>query len=141
MTGTRIQQMIGIVLLAAGWGWAGSNFTPGDVPWWNVALHAIPVLILLLLSLGFFSAENARQRGEAHSNWASIGLSIVAAISLIGFVAGIIMGVTNPAGAYGISTPGDWVAAVMLILGGLGWLTALIPARRGSVMSRSASKS
>lgn len=130
MTNTRTRQIVGIILLAAGWGWAGANFTPTDSQWWNYLLHTIPILLLLVLSLGFFSVSDDHDRAESKSGWANIGLSILAGISFIGFIAGIILGVSNPNGAFGITTTGDWVAAVMLILGGLIWLTTLIPVSR-----------
>ena len=139
MTNTRIRQIAGIILLAAGWGWAGANFTPADSPWWNYLLHTIPILILLVLSLGFFRARDAHQSARPNGGWANIGLSIFAGISFIGYIAGIILGASNPNSAYGISTTGDWFAAVILILGGLVWLTTLIPVRRSNSEVRTAS--
>lgn len=127
-----MRQIAGIILLTAGWGWAGANFTPSDSSWWNYLLHAIPILILLVLSLGFFRARDAHQSARSNGGWANIGLSIFAGISFIGYVAGIILGASNPNSAYGISTIGDWFAAVILILGGLVWLTTLIPVRRSN---------
>ena len=129
MTNTRIRQIAGIILLTAGWGWAGANFTPSDAPWWNYLLHTIPILLLLVLSLGFFRVPGAQQRGRSNGGWVNIGMSIFAAISFVGYIAGIILGASNPGSAYSISTTGDWFAAVILILGGLVWLTTLIPAR------------
>ncbi|HJT55609.1 MAG TPA: hypothetical protein VJ761_03870, partial [Ktedonobacteraceae bacterium] len=130
MANTRTRQIAGIILLVAGWGWAGANFTPSDSTWWNYLLHAVPVLLLLVFSLGFFSTPDDHERAVSHSGWASIGLGIFAGISFLGFIVGIILGVVNPNGAYGISTGGDWVAAVILILGGFVWLTTLLPIRR-----------
>lgn len=138
MRNTRTRQIAGIILLAAGWGWAGANFTPSDSLWWNYLLHAIPILLLLVFSLGFFSVSDDHERAGSNGSWAKIGLSIFAAISFFGFIAGIILGVSNPNSAYGISTVGDWVAAVILILGGLVWLTTLISVRRDNAEIRTA---
>jgi hypothetical protein len=139
MTNTRMRQIAGIILLAAGWGWAGANFTPSDASWWNYLLHTIPILILLVLSLGFFRASDAHQSARSNGGWANIGLSIFAGISFIGYIAGIILGATNPNSQYSISTIGDWFAAVILILGGLVWLTTLIPVRRNNAEVRTVS--
>jgi predicted acyltransferase len=140
MTNTRTRQIMGITLLAAGWGWAGVNFTPPDSLWWNYLLHAIPILLLLVFSLGFFSVADGHERAGSNAGWASIGLNIFAGISFFGFIAGIILGISNPHSAYGISTIGDWVAAVILILGGLLWLTTLIPVRRDNAEIRTANR-
>ncbi|HEX6480775.1 MAG TPA: hypothetical protein VF043_18200 [Ktedonobacteraceae bacterium] len=140
MTNTRTRQIAGIILLAAGWGWAGANFTPSDSQWWNYLLHAIPILLLLVLSLGFFSGSGDHERAGSNGGWASIGLSIIAGISFIGYIVGIILGTSNPNSAYGISTFGDWVAAIILILGGLSWLTTLIPVRRDNAEIKPANR-
>lgn len=129
MTNTKIQQLTGIVFLAAGWGWFGGNFTPPDSPWWNYLLHTIPFLILLALSLRFFQKSNG------------LGLTIFASISFIGLLVGIIMGATIPGeNAYGIKSIGDWVPAIIIMLGSLIWLTTLIPVNRGEAVARTVSK-
>jgi uncharacterized membrane protein len=128
MTNTKIQQLTGIMVLAAGWGWFGSNFTPSDAPWWNYLLHTIPFLILLIISLRFFQKGNG------------LGLSIFATISFIAFLVGIIMGITIPENAYGIQSIGDWGAAIIIMLGSLIWLTTLIPGLRGEAEARTVSK-
>lgn len=128
MTNTKIQQLIGIMVLAAGWGWFGSNFTPSDAPWWNYLLHTIPLLILLILSLSFFQKGNG------------LGLSIFATISFIALLVGIIMGITIPDNAYGIQSIGDWEAAIIIILGSLTWLTTLISGQRSGAVARTVSK-
>ena len=140
MTNTRMRQIAGIVLLAAGWGWAGANFTPADSPWWNYLLHTIPILILLVLSLGFFRVSGDHERARSNGGWASVGLSIFAAISFIGYIVGTILGSTNLNSQYSISTIGDWVAAVILIVGGFVWLTTLIPDRRDNVEIKPANR-
>ncbi|MGH2514961.1 MAG: hypothetical protein ACRDHP_04835 [Ktedonobacterales bacterium] len=122
------RQVAGIVLLAAGWGWAMGNFSPPDASLVNELFHTIPVLLVLILSLGFFRA--ALDGTRTHGGWARIGLNIFAAISSLGFIAGTILGVinTNP-DAYGIQTVADRVPAAIIILGGLVWLTTLVHER------------
>ncbi|MFI5273500.1 MAG: hypothetical protein ACHQ4H_10760 [Ktedonobacterales bacterium] len=119
------RQVAGIVLLASGWGWAMANFTPPDASLVNYLIHTIPVLVVLALGLGFLCS------GTAPSRWATVGLNILAVISSAGLIVGIILGAINsdPNG-YGVQTLADRVPAVILIVGGLLWLSALIPARR-----------
>jgi hypothetical protein len=140
MANTRTRQIIGIILMAAGWGWAGANFTPSDSQWWNYLLHAIPILLLLVLSLGFFSVSGDHERARTNGGLANVGLSIFAGISFIGYIVGIILGVINPSSQYGISTTGDWFVAVMLILGGFVWLTTLVPVHRDNAEIRTANR-
>lgn len=139
MSNKRMQQCTGIVVLAAGLGWAGSNFTPADAPWWNYLLHTIPFLILLVLSLGFFRAADASRHGN-RGGWANTGLNIFAAITAIVIIAGIVMGAINPdPNGYGISTVGDFVPAILVLLGGLVWLTTLLPTHKGKTEAEMAS--
>ncbi len=135
-----MRQITGIVLLAAGLGWAGANFTPAAAPWWNFLLHTIPFLLLLVLSLGFFRAADAPQRDRSKGNWAKVALSIFAAFTFIALIVGMILGATNPdPHAYGIKTLADFVPAIIIMLGSLVWLTTLIPSRRHNVEVQTAS--
>ncbi len=139
MANTKMRQITGIVLLAAGLGWAGANFTPSDATWWNYLLHTIPFLLLLVLSLGFFGAADAPQRDRSNGNWAKVALSIFAGFTFIALVVGMILGATNPdPNAYGIKTLADFVPAIIIMLGGLVWLTTLIPFHRGNAEASTA---
>jgi predicted acyltransferase len=133
MANTKMRQITGIVLLAAGLGWAGANFTPSDATWWNYFLHTIPFLILLVLSLGFFHVADAPQRDRSNGNWAKVALSIFAAFTFTALFVGMILGATNSdPNAYGIKTLADFVPAIIIMLGSLVWLTTLIPSHRGN---------
>ncbi|MHB8600086.1 MAG: hypothetical protein ACYDER_25150 [Ktedonobacteraceae bacterium] len=133
MMNTRMRQITGIVLLAAGLGWSGANFTPADAPWWNFLLHTIPFLLLLVLSLGFFRAADAPQCEHSGGNWAKVALSIFAAFTFTALIVGMILGATNPdPNAYGIKTLADFVPAIIIMPGGLVWLTTLLPFHRSN---------
>ena len=133
-------QIAAIILIAAGWGWIGGNFTPSDAPLWNFLLHTIPILLLLVLSLGFFHVPDAHQLARSHAGWATVGISIFAGIAIIGQIVGIILGASNPdPNAFGVKTLADWVPSVIVMLGSLVWLATLIPALRGNAEARTAS--
>ncbi len=119
--------------MAGGWGWAGANFAPAGSTWWNYLLHTFPILIVLVFSLGLFSVVGDSEQASSNGGWSAIGLDIFAGISLLGLTVGIIFGAINPNGAFGIATFGDWVAAVVLILGDLLWLTAQISPRHAEI--------
>lgn len=135
-----MRQFTGILVLAAGWGWFGANFTPGGSDWWNYLLHAIPFLILLVLSLRFLYVTDTHNEARTNGGKAAIGLSIFAAFSFALFVMGIISGIINPApDSYGILTVADYVPAIMIMLGALVWFTTLIPTHRGNAEARTVS--
>jgi hypothetical protein len=140
MANTRMRQITGIVLLAAGLGWVGANFTPSDATWWNYLLHTIPFLLLLVLSLGFFHATDASHRRQSKSGWANVCLNFFAGFTFIALTVGMILGATNSdPNAYGIKTLADFVPSIIIMLGGLVWLTTLIPSHRGNAEASTAS--
>ena len=136
MTNTNTQnfifklQVVALFIMAAGWGWNDGNFTPPDQPI-NTLLHCIPLVLLTVFGVQFFSAHDAHQRGRGASNWGYIGLSIVAIISIIGAIVMIVLGATNPdPNSVGVHSFADWVPTIMLSVGTFLWLAALLPARR-----------
>lgn len=127
-TRASIQQIAGIVLLAAGWGWVGGNFTPSNAPLWNFLLHCISIVILLILSIGFFRAP-AQVEGSQRG-WI-IGLHVFSVITLIALIVLIILGQNNPdPNAVGVKTLADWVPTTIVGLGAIVWLTTLLPVGR-----------
>lgn len=140
MTNTNVRRLTGIILLAAGWGWAGGNYVPEGSALWIYLVHTIPFLILLALCFGFFCVPDAPQRTRSISSLASIGLNIFAAGSCIVLPVGVILGAINPdPNSYGIRTVADWVPIVIILLGALVWLTTLIPALQGHAQASAAS--
>lgn len=126
-------------MLAAGWGWFAANFTPAGSDWWNYLLHAIPFLLLLVLSLRFLHASDAHQYAGKSGGKTSIGLTIFACFSFALFTVGIISGIINPApDSYGILTVADFFPAIIVMLGGLVWLTTLIPTHQGNAEASTA---
>src|SRR5260370_37293274 len=69
-------QITAIILLSAGWGWAGGNFSAG-LPLWNVLLHCIPILLLLVMSLQIFRVRCAQHGVTSKASGAKLGLSIL----------------------------------------------------------------
>ena len=123
-------QVIALLVMAAGWGWSDGNFTPPNQPL-NTLLHCIPLVLLTIFGLQFFSAHDARQRGTRASNWGYIGLSIVAVISIIGAIVMITLGATNPdPNSVGVHSFADWVPTIILNMGTFLWLAMLAAARR-----------
>src|SRR5579859_4246476 len=81
-------QIAAIIVISCGSGWAGGNFSAG-LPLWNVLLHALPLVLLLLFSWPIVYAQST-------ANWGGVAITILVIISLIGDIALILLGMTNP---------------------------------------------
>ena len=108
-----------IFLIAAGYGWAGGHFIPAGSPFVAYLFQGIILLILLILSLGFFN-----QQGLPHPRWALRGLTIFAILTLLINIANIIRGFTNTgANTFGShNTPDDLVPICIILIGDILWL-------------------
>ena len=116
-----------ILLLAAGYGWAGGHFIPGDAPLWAYAFQLCLLLILFVLATGFIKAM-AGTKGSASTAAARIrrnliGLNIFAVLTLLINIANIVRGIVQN-GHYGSrNTFADLVPIVLIISGDLLWLS------------------
>lgn len=124
-------QITAILLLFAGWGWSGGNFTPSDAPFINPLLHCIPLVLLMLLSLPILRLRSVPQSAAANIKWNLIGISIFAVIGIIGATVLVILGATNPdPNAVGVKTLEDWFPTVMMYAGNFLWLGMLLLSRQ-----------
>ncbi len=124
-------QIAALVLLTAGLGWTGGNFTPQDAPAWNYLLHCIPIVLLLVVSLFMFRMRDDQQQAATSIRRTRIGVSVFVTLSIIGTIVMIALGASNPdPNAVGIKTFADWVPTVILNVGNLLWLGTLVFARR-----------
>jgi len=113
-----------IFLVAAGYGWAGGHFIPADSPWMAYLFQGVILLILLILSIGFFSS--ALLAGVS-KRWPVRGLTIFTALSLLINVANLIIGATPGQHAFGShNTFADLVPISILVIGDLLWLITLL---------------
>ena len=123
-------QVTAIVLMVAGWGWAGGNFSSG-LPLWNVLLHLVPLLWLLGHTLQFFRTPEAGQGTAARKRGTDIGISVFAIVTLIACTVLVVLGIANPnPDSVGVHNLWDWVSTIILFVGTFLWLGTLIPARR-----------
>lgn len=124
-------QVAAILLMTAGWGWIGGNFTPSDAPIWNFLLHCIPILLLLVMGTQVFRMSDAHQQAETTTGRANLGVSIFAIVSIVGCIVLIALGASNPdPNAVGVKTFADWFPTIILNIGTFLWLGTLIVARR-----------
>jgi len=121
-----------ILLIAAGYGWAGGHFIPADSPFYAYIFQGVIITILLVLSVGFFSSVKIEGRDRSHARWAINGLTIFAALTLIINIANIIRGMHNTAADHfgSHNTPADLVPIGMIIMGDILWLASFISANK-----------
>jgi phosphoglycerol transferase MdoB-like AlkP superfamily enzyme len=118
--------------MAAGWGWICGNFVqPVATSYGGYvdALHFLPFVALLLLSLSFFSAliEGKQAKGSR------IGISIVAAFGILTCAVFILLGASNPdPNSVGVHNFEDTMPVIVLSAGNLLWFASLLFVRRGS---------
>lgn len=113
-----------ILLIAAGYGWAGGHYIPADAPIFAYFFQWLILLILLILSIKYFSLpENER----LSPNWSTRGISIFSSLSLLINIANIVHGVyasdNNSFGSH--NTFADLVPVTLIIIGTTSWLTTL----------------
>ena len=131
-TSVTKRQAAAVILMAAAWGWADGNFVPdGGITVPNIALHLIPIVLLLIFGVPFLSATSPAERARA-----SVGVTVVAILSVIGTTVMIVLGQTNPdPNSVGVKTIADWIPAIFELLGSFLWLSTMIPSRRTSSQS------
>ncbi|BCL80751.1 hypothetical protein ccbrp13_32160 [Ktedonobacteria bacterium brp13] len=123
-------QIVALILMAAGWGWADGNFSSG-LPLWNVLLHCIPILLLLIIGLQIFRVRDTSQGAESHARGAEIGMTVFTVVTIISTTVLVILGVSNSdPNSVGVHNLWDWFPTILLYMSALLWLATLIPTRR-----------
>jgi hypothetical protein len=118
-----------IILMAAGYGWAGGHYIPSNSPLVAYLFQFIIIGVLLLLGIKFFStAENKNDT----PNWAIRGLSIFSVLFFVINVLNIVHGFfnTNPNSFGSHNTFADLVPIVIIILGSGLWIVTIIRVKR-----------
>ena len=107
-----------ILLLAAGYGWAGGHYIPGDAPLWAYAFQFGMLLLLFVLATGFIKATS-----QSRLKRNIVGLTIYAALTLVINIANIVRGIEQ-GGHYGSkNTFADLVPIMLIITGDILWLS------------------
>ncbi|SRR5579875_62568 len=120
-------QMTAFILMVAGWGWDNGQFVqPVNTSYGPIAdaLHFLPVALLLLFGLRYFRPLVAYSRG------ASIGVTVIAIISIIGCAVMLVLGLTNPdPNSVGVHTFEDLMPVLCMNAGTFLWLGSLFMRR------------
>ena len=113
-----------IILISAGYGWAGGHYIPSDSPAAAYIFQLIIITILLILCIGFL---NLSENGRLRSHWPIRGLSIFTALSLLINIANIIHGAFySGKSSFGSHNSfADLVPIGLIITGAILWLITL----------------
>ena len=119
-----------VILMTAGWGWIGGNFTPLGASIWNYLAHCITIVLLLIISMQMFRMSDSREQAKAHPG-VNIAMSVLAVLSIIGCIVMVTLGLINPdPNSVGVHNFADWFPTVILNMGTFLWLGTLIFAPR-----------
>ncbi len=127
MTHNFTLRVCAIILMAAGYGWAGGHFIPTDAPLWAYLFQTLMLLLLVFFSMGFLRSVAGLQGGTpVRAKRNILALSIFAALTLLINIVNVIRGGTHN-GAYGShNTFADLVPIGMIITGDVLWLLSLL---------------
>lgn len=120
-----------ILLLAAGYGWAGGHFIPADAPFAAYIFQFCMLGILFLLATNFLKELAGRRATSSRAKRTVTGLTIYAVLTLIINVANIIHGSIQN-NAYGFhKTFADIAPVALIVTGDILWLLTIrrLPAR------------
>jgi hypothetical protein len=140
MTNHFTLRLAAILLMAAGYGWAGGHFIPTNAPFWAYLFQFVLLLILSAFAIGFLRASarshetppaTTRTHSPAHAWRNTLGLTIFASLTLLINVANIIRGSMNPgatnSGSFGSHNSfADLVPIGLIIFGDILWLLTTI---------------
>ena len=118
-----------LLLLAAGYGWAGGHFIPADAPILAYAFQFVMLLLLFIFAAGFLKATTSFSTGIARARRNIIALTVYAVLTLLINAANIVRG-SLQGGPYGShNTFTDLVPIIMIMTGDILWLLTLIRKR------------
>jgi hypothetical protein len=118
-----------IILIAAGYVWAGGHYIPADSNVLAYLFQFIIIGVLVVLAVGFFGIA---ETGRGKRNWAVKGLSIFSVLSLIINILNIVHGAFNsdPHSFGSHNTFADLVPIAILLTGTSLWVVTLLPFKR-----------
>ena len=113
-----------IILLAAGYGWAGGHYIPGDSSIISYLFQFIVLGLLLLMGITYLSQGI---NGPIKSTWSIKGLSIFSVLSLLINILNIVHGAyNNDVHSFGShNSLADLIPIIIIISGTILWLITL----------------
>ena len=130
MNSTYSLRCTALILLAAGYGWAGGHFIPADSSPWVYLFQFVVLSLLLVFGVGFLSASAGTATGgqgaAARLRMNTRALSIFAGLTLVINIGNIVQGAIGKS-AYGSHNSfADLVPICMIIAADAIWLLTVI---------------
>ena len=116
-------EVLGLLMMVAGWGWNGGTFTHPDLPLSTqvrvTAMHYLPCGLLIALGAVVLSGQSP--------SWARIGISVVAGLGVAALAIILPIGISNPdPNSFGPHNFADYVPVVLILTGVATWFAALL---------------
>jgi len=114
-----------IILIAAGYGWAGGHYIPANSGMVAYLFQFLVIGFLLLFGIRFFSRFGTAM---VKNDWSVRGLSIFAALSFLINILNIVHGIFNTdANSFGShNTFADLVPIIFILAGSGLWMTSIL---------------
>ena len=112
-----------ILLVTAGYGWAGGHFIPGDAPIWAYAFQFCMLLILFILAMGFFKINAGLITSPSRIRRTITGLTIYTILTLLINIANIVRGFIQENHYGSRNTLADLVPIMLIVTGDIIWLS------------------
>jgi hypothetical protein len=118
-----------LLLLTAGYGWAGGHFIPAGSSPWAYVFQFIILLLLLVFGVGFLTASAATPAAPKRLRWRVRALSIFAGLTLVINIANIVQGAMGGNAFGSHNSFGDLTPIGMILAGDAIWLLSVLPVR------------
>jgi len=126
MTSQFTVRVWALLLLAAGYGWAGGHFIPADAPLWAYAFQFVMLLLLFIFAVGFLKTTAGLSISVVRARRNIIALTVYAILTLLINAANIVRGALQ-GGPYGShNTFADLIPIMLIMAGDVLWLLTLI---------------
>ena len=114
-----------IILIAAGYGWAGGHYIPADSSIIAYSFQFIVIVLLLILGVHFLSKSKDEYK---KNSWSTNGLTIFSALSLLINILNVIHGAfSHDVHSFGShNSLADLVPIAIIILGTVLWLITVV---------------
>ncbi|MDB4904774.1 MAG: hypothetical protein JWQ63_4055 [Mucilaginibacter sp.] len=123
-----------IVVMAAGYGWAGGHYIPSNSNILAYLFQFIVLSVLLLFGITFFGLAKAEKNKRS---WAVNGLSILSVLFFLINVLNIVHGFfnTDPHSFGSHNTFDDLVPIVIILIGAGLWIATILPFKKSNITS------
>jgi predicted acyltransferase len=112
-----------IILIAAGYGWAGGHYIPSNAPAVAYIFQVVVIAFLLLFGIKYLGTSHVEQSRRSR---AVIGLTIFSVLSLLANIFNVIHGIHNQTSYGSHNSFADLVPIVIIITGTSLWLFGMV---------------